>query len=85
MVNRQKKAFKWLEAVKTGSQMLVGKKNARAINAIAGGGLARVAKLVTGESFAKGGKVKRTGLAKVHKGEVVLTASQAKSLKKVLK
>jgi hypothetical protein len=29
-------------------------------------------------SFAKGGKVKKTGTAKVHKGEIVLTAAQAK-------
>lgn len=28
--------------------------------------------------FKKGGKVKRTGIAKVHAGEVVLTAKQAK-------
>ena len=29
-------------------------------------------------SFKKGGKVKKTGVAKVHKHEVVLTAKQAK-------
>lgn len=32
--------------------------------------------------FKKGGRVKKTGVAKVHKGEVVLTAKQARSLKK---
>lgn len=36
-------------------------------------------------SYAKGGKVKRTGLAKVHKGEVVLTKKSAGALKKLLK
>lgn len=30
-----------------------------------------------GQSFKRGGKVKRTGLAKVHAGEVVLTKRQA--------
>jgi hypothetical protein len=30
------------------------------------------------KQFKKGGKVKRTGIAKVHAGEVVLTAKQAK-------
>ena len=30
------------------------------------------------KGFKKGGKVKRTGIAKVHAGEVVLTAKQAK-------
>jgi hypothetical protein len=34
--------------------------------------------------YKKGGRVKRTGLARVHKGEVVLTASAAKSLRKLL-
>ena len=33
---------------------------------------------VPGE-FKHGGKVKKTGLAKVHKGEIVLTAAQAKA------
>jgi hypothetical protein len=35
-------------------------------------------KLASPPSFKKGGKVKRTGMAKVHQGEVVLTKSQAK-------
>lgn len=35
-------------------------------------------------NYAKGGKVKKTGMAKVHKGEVVLTASQARMMKKIL-
>lgn len=34
-------------------------------------------------SYAKGGKVKMTGMAKVHKGEVVLTSKQAKQIKKL--
>ena len=33
-------------------------------------------------SFKKGGKVRKTGVAKVHKGEIVLTASEAKSCAK---
>jgi hypothetical protein len=32
----------------------------------------------TGDSYKRGGKVKRTGLAKVHKNEEVLTAKEAK-------
>jgi hypothetical protein len=36
-------------------------------------------------SFAKGGKVKKTGMAKVHSGEVVLTKKTVGHLKKVLK
>jgi hypothetical protein len=78
MVSRTKKALKWIDTIKAGSQALVGKKAGRAINQ-------GVVNAITGDSYAKGGKVKRTGLAKVHAGEVVLTAAQAKSLKKVLK
>ena len=35
--------------------------------------------------FKTGGTVKKTGLARVHKGEVVITASAAKALKKIMK
>lgn len=34
-------------------------------------------------NYAKGGMVEKTGLAKVHKGEMVLTKAQAKQLKKM--
>lgn len=33
------------------------------------------------KSFKKGGRVKKTGMAKVHKGEIVLTVAQAKHVK----
>ena len=36
-------------------------------------------------SFAKGGKVKKTGVAKVHAGEVVLTKKTVGALKKLMK
>ncbi len=36
----------------------------------------------SGESFAQGGPVRKTGLAKVHKGEHVLTKAQAKAYRK---
>lgn len=34
-------------------------------------------------AFKRGGKVKKTGRAKVHKGEVVLTAKQARKTKRI--
>ena len=34
--------------------------------------------------YEKGGLVKRTGLAKLHKNEIVLSSSQVKSLKKLI-
>ena len=35
--------------------------------------------------FKKGGTVKRTGLARLHKGELVITASAHKALQKIMK
>lgn len=35
-------------------------------------------------SYKKGGKVKKTGKANLHKGEYVLTAAKAKAFKKKL-
>ena len=35
--------------------------------------------------YKKGGRVKKTGLAVVHKNELILTAKQANDLKKMLK
>ncbi len=37
------------------------------------------------QSYAVGGVVKRTGLARVHKNEIVIPASTAKVLKKLMK
>jgi hypothetical protein len=79
MVNRQKKALGWVDTIKQGSKMLLGKNLSRAINNKAVGAV-----LASPPSFAKGGKVRKTGLAKVHKGEVVLTAKSASTLKKLL-
>lgn len=73
----QKRALSWIDTVKSGAQALVGKKAGRAINN-------RVLGAITGQSFAKGGLVKKTGLAKVHKGERVLTAAQARKIKAML-
>ena len=41
------------------------------------------AKKITG--YEKGGLVKKTGLAKLHKNEIVLSVKQVNSLKKLLK
>ncbi len=74
----QKRALGWVSAIKSGAQMLVGKQAGRAINK-------RVVGAITGDSYAKGGRVKKTGLSLIHKGETVLTKAQTASLKKVLK
>jgi hypothetical protein len=76
MVNRQKKALGWVGTIAEGAKMVTGKKLGRALNERAVGA-------VVG-SYAKGGLVKKTGLAKVHKGETVLSVAQKKELKKML-
>ena len=79
MVNRQKKALAWVGTVKSGYHSLMGKDLSRAVNKKA------VSTVEASPSaYKKGGKVKRTGRALVHKGEVVLTAQKVKMLKKLL-
>jgi hypothetical protein len=68
-------------AIADSARTLTGKKLGRAINERAVGAVNSTAM----PSYKKGGRVKRTGLARVHKGEVVLTASAAKTLKKIIK
>lgn len=78
MVNRMNKLGRAMGAIKTVSQGLLGKKLARAANARA------VEAIASPAAYKKGGKVMKTGKAVVHKGEVVLTASKVKMLKKLL-
>ena len=76
MVNRQKKALAWVGAVKEGYHSLMGKDLSKAVNKKAVSAI---------DSYKKGGKVKRTGKAIVHRGEVVLPKKTVASLKKLLK
>jgi hypothetical protein len=80
MVNRVKKIGRYIGAIKSGARELLGKDLSRAVSARAAGAVE-----ASPPSFARGGKVKKTGMAKVHKGEVVLTAKTAKALKALLK
>ena len=79
MVNRQKKALGWVGTVKTGYHSLMGKDLSKAVNKRAVGAVE-----ASPSSYKKGGKVKRTGKALVHKNEVILPASTVKMLKKLL-
>ena len=81
MVNRVNKIGRYVGAIKSGARQLLGKDLSRAVSARA----VSAATPAAPQSFAKGGRVKRTGLAKVHKGEVVLTARAAKALKSLMK
>jgi len=85
MVNRIKKMGRVIGAIKSGSRQLLGKDLSRAVSGAATGQVNALASPNPIPGYRKGGKVKRTGLARVHKGEVVLTASSAKTLRKLLK
>ena len=76
MPNRVKKAGRWTGAIKGGAQTLLGKKLIGDVNR-------QMRSQV--QSYAVGGTVKRTVLARLHKGELVLTASAHKALKKIMK
>jgi hypothetical protein len=80
MVNRQKKALGWVGTVKTGYHALMGKDLSKAVNKRAVGAVE-----ASPSSYKKGGKVKKTGKALVHKNEVILPASTVKTLKRLLK
>jgi hypothetical protein len=65
---------------------LIGAVRERAIHHIRPSHQAKMSKMMAAPaSFAKGGKVMKTGLAKVHKGEVVLPKKGVAALKKMLK
>jgi hypothetical protein len=85
MVNRIKKMGRVIGGIKSASRQLLGKDISRAIS---GAGVKQIESYSSPNpipGYKKGGKVRRTGLARVHRGEVVLTASAAKSLRKLLK
>ena len=88
MVNRVKKMQRISGAISDTSRTLLGKNISRAIS---GAGVKNINAASDAYAspnpipgFAKVGKVKRTGLAKVHKGELVLTAAMTKKLHKLL-
>ena len=76
MPNRVKKSARWTGAIKTGAQTLLGKKLIGDVNR-------QMRSQV--QSYAVGGVIKKTGLIRAHKGELVLTASAHKALKKIMK
>ena len=88
MVNRVKKMQRISKGISDTSRTLLGKNVSRAISGGAVKNINASADAYASPNpipgFKKGGKVKRTGLAKVHKGELVLTAAMTKKLHKLL-
>lgn len=79
MAKKQPKVLRFINTLKKGYNSLLGKELAGAVNKKAVGLVGAI------PSFKTGGKMRKTGLARLHAGEVVLTATQAKSLKKALR
>ena len=71
MVNRVNKIGRYVGAIKEGYHTLMGKDLSKAVNKKAVSAI---------DSYKKGGKVKRTGKALVHRGEVVLPKKTVTSL-----
>jgi len=83
MVSSVKKIGKYVGAIKSASRQLLGKDLSRAVSSRATSAVTP-APMASPASFAKGGKVHKTGLAKVHKGEKVFTARQLAAMRKML-
>ena len=88
MVNRVKKMQRISGAISGMSRTLLGKNVSRAISGGAVKNINASADAYASPNpipgFKKGGRVKRNMIARLHKNEVVLTASAAKTLKKLL-
>ena len=78
-VNHQKKALQWVNTVQQMGRQILGKKGSRALADKVVGAVSAI------PSFKKGGKVKKTGLAHLHEGEVVLNKKTTCALKHLLK
>ena len=76
MVNRIKKIGRHTGQIKATAQTLLGKKLIGDVNR-------QMRSQV--QSYAVGGVIKKTGLIRAHKGELVLTASAHIALKKIMK
>ena len=84
MVNRVKKMGRVIGAIKMGSRQLLGKDLSRAVSGAAVKQVDAYSSPNPIPGYKKGGRVKRTGLARVHKNEVVLPVGVVKSLKKLM-
>jgi hypothetical protein len=78
MAKKQPKALRFINNLKKGYNALLGKELAGVVNKKAVGLVGAI------PSFKKGGTMKRTGLARLHKGELIIPAAKAKALKKLL-
>ena len=82
MVSRVKKMGRITGAISDASKTLLGKNVSRAVSGAAANQIKMAGYI---PAFKTGGTVKKTGLARLHKGELVITAAAHKALKKIMK
>ena len=85
MVNRVKKGMRHISLIKHAGRQLLGKDLSRSISNSATHHVNTTTSANPVPGFKRGGKVKKTGIALVHKNEIVLSTMQVKALKKLLK
>ena len=76
MVNRMKKMGRVTRGIRDGARTLLGN---RLINDANSKARSKI------QSYAVGGVIKRTGVIKAHKGEIVINAKTARALKSIMK
>lgn len=85
MVNRRKKTELWTDTIASGARNILGKELSRAISGAASNQVNMAGTVPLVGMYKKGGTVKKTGIALVHKGELIIPASKVKSVKKLMK
>ena len=68
-----------------GFRNLVGKEVSRSLSGATANQIQMAGTVPLVGMYKKGGTVKKTGIALVHKGELIIPASKAKSVKKLMK
>ena len=82
MVNRSKKALIWTDTIASGARNLMGKQVSRSLSGATANQIKMAGTVPLVGMYKKGGTVKKTGIALVHKGELIIPASKVKSVKK---
>ena len=85
MVNRSKKALIWTDTIASGARNILGKEVSRALSGATANQVKMAGTVPLVGMYKKGGTVKKTGIALVHKGELIIPASKVKSVKKLMK
>lgn len=84
-INRIKKLDKVTKGIAQGFRNLAGKEVSRSLSGATANQIEMAGTVPLVGMYKKGGTVKKTGIALVHKGELIIPASKVKSVKKLMK